>query len=277
MKIDAHQHFWQYSPTTHSWITPAMAVLQRHYLPQDLEENLKKCGFSGCVAVQAAQTEAETEFLLNLAAAYSFIKGVVGWVDLRAKNAPERIASFAQNPLLKGLRHVVQDEPDDLFLVQPAFLRGISLLQPLGLTYDILIFPRHLPVAAQFVEQFPEQQFVLDHLAKPFIKKATLQPWAENLKKLAAYPNVSAKLSGLVTEADWDNWQPQDLKPYLDIALEAFGSERLLIGSDWPVCRLAGAYDQVMQVVIDFIAKLSPTEQAAIMGNNAVRFYNLKM
>jgi L-fuconolactonase len=227
--------------------------------------------------VQAAQTEAETEFLLHLAAEHSFIKGVVGWVDLRADNAAERIAYFAQNPLLKGFRHVVQDEPDNLFLVQPAFLRGVALLQSLNLTYDILIFPRHLPVATQFVGQFPEQPFVLNHLAKPFIKKAELQPWAADLKRLAAYPNVSAKLSGLVTEADWATWQPQDLKPYLDIALEAFGPERLMIGSDWPVCQLAGEYDQVMQVVVDFIAKLSPDEQAAILGNNAVRFYNLKM
>jgi L-fuconolactonase len=161
--------------------------------------------------------------------------------------------------------------------MQPAFLRGISLLQSLGLTYDILIFPRHLPVAAQLAGQFPEQHFVLDHLAKPFIKKAELQPWAADLKKLAAYSNVTAKLSGLVTEADWVNWQPQDIQPYLETALEAFGPERLMIGSDWPVCRLAGAYEQVMQVVIDFIAKLAPEEQAAILGNNAVRFYNLKM
>jgi L-fuconolactonase len=277
MKIDAHQHFWQYSPTTHPWITPDMAVLQRHYLPNDLEENLKKSGFSGCVAVQVAQTEAETEFLLHLAAEHAFIKGVVGWVDLRAANAGERLAYFAQNPLLKGFRHVVQDEPDDLFLIQPAFLKGIGLLQPLGLTYDILIFPHHLPVATQFVAQFPEQPFVLDHLAKPFIKKAALQPWAENLKKLATYPHVSAKLSGLVTEADWANWQPQDIIPYLEIALAAFGPERLMLGSDWPVCRLAGEYEQVMQVVIDFIARLSPAEQAAILGDNAVRFYNLKM
>lgn len=277
IKIDAHQHFWNYSPVTHDWITPNMAVLQRHYLPDDLAENLKKAGFAGCLAVQAAQTEVETEFLLDLAATYSFIKGVVGWVDLSAENAPERLAYFAQNPLFKGVRHVVQDEPDDLFLIQPAFLRGIALLPSLNLTYDILIYPRHLPVATQFAAQFPEQKFVLDHLAKPFIKKAVLQPWAENLKKLASYPNVSAKLSGLVTEADWANWQPQHLKPYLETAMEAFGPERLMIGSDWPVCRLAGEYEAVMQVVIDFIAELSLDEQAAILGNNAVRFYNLKM
>ncbi|QMU27626.1 amidohydrolase family protein [Adhaeribacter radiodurans] len=275
MKIDAHQHFWQYSPSTHAWITPEMAILQRHYLPSDLQPELEQVGFAGCVAVQASQTEAETEFLLNLATKFSFIKGVVGWVDLRAENAPERLAYFAQNQLFKGVRHVVQDEPDDLFLLQPAFLKGISALQPLGLTYDILIYPRHLPVAAEFVAHFPEQKFVLDHLAKPFIKKTELQPWANDLKKLAQHPFVFAKLSGLVTEADWHNWQPQDIRPYLEVALEAFGPDRLLIGSDWPVCRLAGEYEAVMQVVLDFINKLSASEQPAILGKNAIRFYNL--
>ncbi len=277
MKIDAHQHFWHYSPATHAWITPEMAVLQRDYLPSDLQTELEKAGFSGCVAVQATQTEAETEFLLNLAADYSFIKGVVGWVDLRAENAPERLAHFRRQPLLKGVRHVVQDEPDDFFLLPPAFLRGIAALQPLGLTYDILIYPRHLPIAAQMVAQFPEQKFVLDHLAKPMIKKAAWHPWADYLKRLARHEHVYGKLSGLVTEADWHNWQPRDLKPYLELALEAFGSNRLLIGSDWPVCRLAGEYEAVMQAVVDFITTLSPDEKAAIMGHNAVRFYNLKM
>ncbi|MDQ3292258.1 MAG: amidohydrolase family protein [Bacteroidota bacterium] len=277
MKIDAHQHFWQYSPTTHGWITPEMAILQRHYLPTDLQPELEKAGFAGCVAVQASQTEAETEFLLDLAARYSFIKGVVGWVDLRAENAPERLAYFAKNPLFKGVRHVVQDEPDDLFLLQPSFLKGISALQPLGLTYDILIYPKHLPVATEFVAHFPEQKFVLDHLAKPFIKQNGWQPWATDLKKLAEHSTVSAKLSGLVTEADWHNWQPQDLKPYLELALEAFGPDRLLIGSDWPVCRLAGEHPSVMQVVMDFISTLTQAEQAAILGQNAIQFYNLEM
>ena len=275
MKIDAHQHFWRYSPATHDWITADMAVLQRDYLPADLELELFKAGFTGCVAVQAAQTEAETEFLLQLAAAHPFVKGVVGWVDLRAANAADRLAYFAQNPLFKGVRHVVQSEPDAAFLLQPAFLRGIALLQPLALTYDILIHPRHLPVAAQFVARFPEQRFVLDHLAKPFVKAGQLQPWAHDLHQLARYPHVCGKLSGLVTEADWPHWHPRDLQPYLETALAAFGPDRLLIGSDWPVCRLAGEYEPVMQVVQDFIATLSPAEQAAILGENAARFYNL--
>ncbi|PSR52131.1 amidohydrolase [Adhaeribacter arboris] len=277
MKIDAHQHFWQYSATTHDWITPEMAQLQRHYLPADLQPELEKAGFAGCITVQAAQTEAETEFLLNLAADYSFIKGVVGWVDLRAENAAERLAHFARNPLFKGVRHVVQDEPDGLFLLKPNFLKGISALQPLGLTYDILIYPRHLPVAAKFVAHFPEQKFVLDHLAKPVIKKAEWLPWANDLKQLARHEQVHAKISGLVTEADWHNWQPTDLRPYLELALEVFGPDRLLIGSDWPVCRLAAEYEAVMQVVIDFVAALSESEQAAILGQNAIRFYNLAM
>ncbi|MDQ4140723.1 MAG: amidohydrolase family protein [Bacteroidota bacterium] len=276
MNIDSHQHFWQYSPITHDWITPEMSILQRHYLPADLQPELEKVGFSGCVAVQATQTETETEFLLNLAAENPFIKGVVGWVDLRAENAAERLTYFAQNSLFRGVRHIVQDEPDDLYLLQQTFLKGISALLPLGLAYDILIYPRHLPIAAEFVAHFPEQKFVLDHLAKPFIKNKGWQPWTDNLKKLAQHSQVYAKLSGLVTEADWLNWQPQHLQPYLELALEAFGPERLMIGSDWPVCRLAGEYETVMQVIIDFISQLTSSEQAAILGENAIRFYNLK-
>lgn len=276
MKIDAHQHFWQYTPANHNWITAEMAVLQRDYLPEHLQPELQKAGFAGCVAVQAAQTEAETEFLLRLAAAHPFIKGVVGWVDLRAAHAADRLAYFAQNPLFKGVRHIVQSEPDDNFLLQPDFLRGIFLLQSLNLTYDILIYPRHLPVTTTFVARFPNQKFVLDHLAKPFIKAGRLQPWASDLKKLARYPQVYGKLSGLVTEADWQHWQPTDLIPYLETALEAFGPDRLLIGSDWPVCCLAAAYQPVMQAVQEYITSLSLAEQANILGYNAVRFYNLE-
>ena len=275
MKIDAHQHFWRYSPETHDWITPEMAILQRHYLPGNLEPELQNSGYNGCVAVQAAQTEAETEFLLQLAANDSFIKGVVGWVDLRADNAPERLKYFARNPFFKGVRHIVQSEPDNLFLLQPAFLKGISLLQPLGLTYDILIYPQHLPVAVQFVSLFPDQKFVLDHLAKPFIKKQEFQPWVRNLEELGQHKQVYCKLSGMVTEADPANWKPADIFPYLDKALEVFGPERVMIGSDWPVCRLAGEYARVMEVVENFIANLSPSEQANILGKNATRFYNL--
>ncbi|CAA9283092.1 MAG: L-fuconolactone hydrolase [uncultured Adhaeribacter sp.] len=275
MKLDAHQHFWQYTPATHAWITDEMAVLQRHYLPEQLLPELQQAGFNGCIAVQASQTEAETEFLLQLAADYSFIKGVVGWVDLRAPNAKERLTYFAQNPLFKGVRHIVQSEPDLEFLLHPDFLRGISFLQPLHLTYDILIYPLHLPVATQFVAQFPEQKFVLDHLAKPYIKARQLQPWAYDLAQLARHPQVYAKLSGLVTEADWQRWQPADLRPYLETALDLFGPDRLLIGSDWPVCRLAGEYESVMQIVQDFIAALTPTERANILGLNAARFYNI--
>lgn len=275
MKIDAHQHFWHYTPATHDWITSDMAVLQRNYLPEHLQPELQKAGFAGCVAVQAAQTETETEFLLQLAAEHTFIKGVVGWVDLRAGNAAQRLAYFAKNPFLKGIRHIVQSEPDDAFLLQPAFLRGMVHLQPLGLTYDILIYPKHLTIVEKFVRHFPEQKFVLDHLAKPFIKAGALQPWAEDLKKLARHPHVSCKLSGLVTEADWHLWQPADLNPYLAVVLDAFGPDRLLIGSDWPVCRLAGEYEPIMAVVQDFIGGLSPAEQAKILGNNAVQIYNL--
>lgn len=275
MKIDAHQHFWLYAPETHDWITTDMALLRRNYLPEDLAPELKKADYAGCVAIQAAQTEAETEFLLQLAAGNPFIKGVVGWVDLRAENAVERLNYFARHPLFKGVRHIVQSEPDVNFLLQPAFLKGISFLQPLRLTYDILIYPQHLPVAAQFVCLFPEQKFVLDHLAKPSIEKGERQPWARELKELARQEQVYCKLSGLVTEADTKYWKTSDILPYLDIALEAFGPDRLLIGSDWPVCRLAGEYSAIMRLVEDFITCLSSAEQANILGNNAIRFYNL--
>lgn len=275
MHIDAHQHFWQYNSQTYSWITEEMAVLQRDYLPPDLGILLSANGFAGSVAVQALQTEAETAFLLKLASENEFIKGVVGWVDLRAANCAERLSFYARHPKFKGVRHVVQDEPDEAFLLKPLFLRGIGLLNKFNLTYDILIYPNQLPVAAQFVKHFPEQPFVLDHLAKPFIKKGQIQPWAQDIKALATSENVYCKLSGLVTEADWHHWKPTDFIPYLDTVLEAFGSNRLMIGSDWPVCNLVGNYTDVMHMVKEYLSKLTFTEQENILGHNASRFYNL--
>lgn len=276
LKIDAHQHFWQYHPDAFGWITEEMAVIRRDFLPADLKPELDAAGYGGCVAVQAPQTEAETEFLLGLAARHDFVKGVVGWVDLRAANAGERLAYFAQFPKLAGVRHIVQAEPDDQFLLDPDFGRGVGLLRQFGLTYDILIYPRHLPAAAEFAARFPDQPFVLDHLAKPFIKDHELEPWARHLRELARRENVYCKLSGMVTEADWLVWDRDDLTPYLDVALEAFGPNRLMIGSDWPVCKVAAGYGEVMQLVEEYVAKLSPAEQAGILGENAVRFYGLK-
>ncbi|GEO03556.1 amidohydrolase [Adhaeribacter aerolatus] len=275
MQIDAHQHFWQYSPTAYDWIDNTMKPLQQDYLPEQLAPLLEQNNFSGSVAVQALQTEAETEFLLNLAAEHDFIKGVVGWTDLQAANVETKLAKLAQNPKLKGLRHVVQAEPDDQFLLRPEFLRGISLLQKFNLTYDILIYPKHLPVATEFVAKFPNQPFVLDHIAKPFIKDQILLPWAQHIRELAQHPHVYCKLSGMVTEADWHNWQPSDFKPYLDVVTEAFGPERLIHGSDWPVCTLAGTYTEVMNLVREYLNQFSKTDQEKILGGNAIRFYNL--
>jgi L-fuconolactonase len=261
MKIDSHQHFWKYSPDGFGWITENMSVIRRDFLPEDLKPELDRAGFDGCVAVQASQTEAETQFLLDLAGQYPFIKGVVGWVDLRATNAAERLAHFSKHPKMVGIRHVVQSEPDDRFLLRPDFMRGIKLLKQYKLTYDILIYPKHLPAAVEFVAQFPDQPFVLDHIAKPLIKAKTLSPWNKEVRRLAANPNVYCKLSGMVTEADWQEWKPGDFIPYLDVVVEAFGIGRLMIGSDWPVCRLAAQYGEVMQ--------------AKILGGNAFRFYGL--
>jgi L-fuconolactonase len=275
MHIDAHQHFWRYSPDEYAWIDGSMACLQRDFLPPDLEPELECAGFEGSIVVQACQTLEETRWLLRLAGASSFILGVIGWVDLRSADVRLQLAELANNPKLLGVRHVVQSEPDDRFLLQADFLRGISALEEFGLTYDILIYPRHLPVAVEFVGRFPRQRFVLDHLAKPLIKTGEIQPWEIGLRKLAQFPNVFCKLSGLVTEADWMKWKPEQTKPYLDIAFECFGPERLMIGSDWPVCTVAASYLQVMNLVINYLEGHPDHVREAVLGGNAQKFWNL--
>jgi L-fuconolactonase len=276
MHIDAHQHFWNYDPRAYQWIDETMTPLRRDFLPADLQDELEREGFQGSVAVQARQSLQETRWLLELAAQSPFILGVVGWVDLRSPQAAAHLEQLAQNPKLVGIRHIVQSEPDDRFLLQPDFLRGISLLAEFDLAYDILIYPKHLTVAAEFVRRFPEQRFVLDHLAKPEIKSGTINAWNKGMAELAAYPNVYCKLSGLVTEADWNRWKPEDMRPYLDAAFERFGANRLLIGSDWPVCTLAGSYARVMGLVKDYLSGHSEQEREAILGGNAKRFWRLK-
>jgi len=252
-----------------------MAVLRRNFLPADLQAELQHASFDGAIAVQARQTVQETKWLLELAASSPFILGVVGWADLQSPNVRTELEQLAENPKLVGIRHVVQSEPDDRFLLQPAFLRGIAALEELGLAYDILIYPRHLPVASEFVQRFPQQRFVLDHLAKPLIKSGSLQPWSSDLRNLAQFPNVYCKLSGMVTEADWRNWKPQDIKPYLDVAMECFGPERLMIGSDWPVCTVAASYTEVMNVVSDYLGGYPQNVRDAVLGGNAAKFWNL--
>jgi L-fuconolactonase len=276
MHIDAHQHFWIYDPREYDWIDDSMARLRHDFLPDGLKPDLERAGFQGCVAVQARQTLEETRWLLELAASAPFVLGVVGWVDLQSPEVRSQLETFAKNPKLVGVRHVVQGEPDDRFLLRPEFLRGISVLEEFDLAYDILIYTRHLPVAAEFVRHFPGQRFVLDHLAKPPIKSGNLQPWARGIRELAAFPNVLCKLSGLVTEADWDSWKPEQLAPYIDVAFDCFGPDRLMIGSDWPVCTVAASYTRAMDVVKDYLCHQPAQVQAAVLGENARRFWKLK-
>jgi len=272
MRLDAHQHFWRYSAAEYPWI-PSGSALQRDWLPEDLAALQTPLGFDGSIAVQARQTLEETRWLLALADQHPRIRGVVGWVDLRSAQLGAQLAEFAAHPKFVGVRHVVQDEPDDRFMLGTEFLRGLGQLNALDLTYDLLIFPKQLPAAREVVARLPEQAFVLDHLAKPAIKQRALEPWAAEMRALAGHPNVSCKLSGLVTEADHQHWREEDLRPYLDVVAEAFGPARLMIGSDWPVCRLAASYERTMQVVMTWAQKFSVREQAGIFGDNCAGFY----
>jgi L-fuconolactonase len=277
MKIDAHQHFWLYTPEEFGWITDDMAGIRRNFLPDDLQPELQKLGFDGCVAVQAPQTLDENHFLLGLADAYDFVKGVVGWVDLQADDVDETLETFAAWPKLVGVRHIVQAETDPNFLQRPAFRRGIGELRKYGLTYDILVYHHQLPAAVTFAAQFPDQPFVLDHIAKPDIRTgAGFDEWRKHFTQLAELPNVCCKLSGMVTEADWQNHRPADFRKYLDTALETFGPQRLMIGSDWPVCLVAAPYEQTMRLVTDHIARLTAAEQARILGETAAEFYGIR-
>src|ERR1700722_482349 len=248
MRIDSHQHFWSYNPEEYPWIKPEWPI-RRSYLPQDLAVELHSCQMDGCVAVQSRQSLVESEWLLELADLSPFIKGVVGWVDLRAPDVAMQLKRFAAHPKFVGVRHVLQDEPDDNYMLDPHFQRGISQLRKFDLTYDLLIFPRQLPAAIKLASAFPEQAFVLDHIAKPSIKEGSLDPWREHLHKLASLPNVFCKVSGMITEADWGRWHPKQIKPYLDVVFEAFGPDRVMFGSDWPVALLAGTYRQVFELV----------------------------
>ena len=277
MKIDSHQHYWHFNTADYGWMGENMSAIKRDFLPEDLLPELTSIGFDGSVAVQARQTLEETNWLLQLADENPHIKGVVGWIDLRSDNTEKQLAEFAKHPKAVGVRHVIHDEEDVNFILRPEFVRGVKLLENFGLTYDILIFPKHLQNTIQFVQQFsPEQTFVVDHIAKPLIKDGIISPWKEDIVELAKFPNVYCKVSGMVTEADWQNWTPENIRPYLDVIFEAFGTERVMIGSDWPVCLVAGKYNEVMQVVTDYISKFSRTDQEKIMGGNAVKAYKIK-
>ncbi len=275
MRIDAHQHFWHFDPVRDAWISPdTMAVLRRDYLHEDIAPTLARHGLDGCVAVQADQSDTETRFLLQLAEEHPVIKGVVGWTDLCSGGLVAMLDEYAAYPLLKGFRHILQAEHPD-FMLDPRFVAGVYLLGQRGYTYDILVFPRHLRAVRGFLRQLDTQPFIIDHLAKPYIKKGLIKEWEKDLRAIARYPQVCCKVSGLTTEADWANWQPAQITPYLEVALEAFGPQRLLYGSDHPVCLLASDYARQLAVVEEFVARLSISEQAAIMGGNAVRVYGL--
>lgn len=271
--VDSHQHFWRYDAAAYEWIDDSMAPLRRDFLPGDARREMEAAGVSGCVAVQATQTLQETRWLLQLANEHAFIRGVVGWIDLQG-DVDAQLASFAPDARLVGVRHVVQAEPDG-FLQRPAFLAGVARLERPGLPYDILVYARQLRAAVAFARGFPRQRFVLDHLGKPDVRGGGFQQWRSDLAAMAALPNVCCKLSGLVTEADWRSWTPGQLRPYLDAALESFGPERLMIGSDWPVCLLAASYRATLDLVQDAIGEYSADEQRRMRAGTAIAFWNL--
>ncbi len=275
-KIDAHHHLWHYDALRHAWIDDSMQVIRRSFEAPDLAPLLQQHQVAGTVLVQADQQPAENDYLLLQAALLPAVKGIVGWIDLLAPDLAQQLARWQQQPLMKGFRHIAQAEPDD-FLARPAIIRGIRQLGQHGFTYDILIKPPQLPAALQLVQALPQQRFVIDHGAKPYIAAGEHQAWATAMRQLASYPQVYCKLSGLVTEAHWQHWTPQQLAPYLDTLLELFGPQRLLFGTDWPVCLLAASYQQVVQLVAQWCAPLSPAEQQLIWHDVAVSFYQLNM
>jgi L-fuconolactonase len=274
--IDAHQHFWKYNTTEFDWITDEMKIIRKNFLPGDLKPLLTENNVDGCVAVQTKQMEAENNFLLNLADENNFIKGVVGWVDLMAKDVENKLAYWHQYKKIKGFRHVLQGEENRALMLEPAFKNGISLLHKFNYTYDILIFPDQLKYAFDLVKLFPKQKFVIDHIAKPYIKAGEIEQWKEDIENFKPCENVYCKISGIVTEAQWNNYSTETFKPYLDVVTETFGTKKMMFGSDWPVCLVAASsYKEVMQIVKDYFYAFSQQEQNDIFGNNVSRFYNL--
>ncbi|MGA9717379.1 MAG: amidohydrolase family protein [Acidobacteriaceae bacterium] len=275
VRIDAHHHLWRYTPEEYGWINEQMSVLRRDFLSDDLKPLLDRAGIAGAVLVQARQTLQETEWMLQQADEASWIRGVVGWAPIAAPEFPEMLGELGKKRKLKGLRHLIQDERDDEFILDPAFNRGVRALRDSGLVYDIMVLVRQLGPTLTFMEMHPDQQFVLDHCAKPVIRKDEREPWARYMRELARRPNLVCKISGLATEADWRQWTPAALEPYWQVTLEAFGPSRLLFGSDWPVALLATEYQRWVDTVAEWTAPLSASEQQAIWGGNAVRVYSL--
>jgi L-fuconolactonase len=276
MKIDSHQHFWRYNPARDAWITDEMAVLKRNFLPEQFAAECAANGIDASVAVQADQSEDETNFLLELAKRNDRIVGVVGWVDLLSPRVAERLEHFSHLEKLRGFRHIAQAEKDDRFLARDDFVKGVAQLRQFGFTCDILVYARQLTAAIELVSRLPEQRFVVDHLAKPEIERKKMEPWAAQMKEIARNKNVFCKVSGMVTEADWRNSKPEDFKPYLDVVFEAFGADRLMFGSDWPVCLVAASYRQVKQLIEDYVKGYSQADKDKIFGGTAAGFYGLK-
>jgi len=272
--IDSHQHFWKYNSKRDAWITDDMSVIQRDFLPEHLGPILTKNSIDGCVAIQADQSETEMDFLVSLAEKHTFIKGVVGWVDLKSTSVETRIEHFSNSKWIKGVRHIVQAEPEG-FLLKEDFLHGVSHLDKQNLTYDLLIFPHQLREAISFVGKFPDLPIVLDHIAKPYIKSGKIDQWKQDISELSQARNLYCKVSGIVTEADWNHWMYNDLRPYLDVVFEVFETDRLMFGSDWPVCLMAGNYSEIQDIILNYIAEYSEQDQNKIMGQNAFDFYNL--
>jgi L-fuconolactonase len=275
LRIDSHQHFWKYDPVRYDWIDDSMSVIQKDFLPEDLAPILEANDFDGCITVQSHQSEQENEFQLANADKHSFIKGVVGWIDLQSPTIEERLDYYQQFEKLKGFRHILQGESQRDFMLRPDFLKGISLLKKYGYTYDVLILPDQLKYTAEFVSLFPDQRFVIDHIAKPNIKQKELNSWQKDIEAVSKFENVYCKVSGMVTEADWQNWQPADFNNYLEVVTNSFGTKRLMYGSDWPVCKIAADYGQVVDIVKNYFSAFSQTEQQAFFGGNAIEFYNI--
>jgi len=272
--IDSHQHFWQYHPVQHDWINDEMAIIRKDFLPSDLRTVLQENNMDGCVAVQADQTETETDFLVGLTKENDFIKGIVGWVNLRADEIRERLVHYKQFDSIKGFRHILQGE-EPSFMLQADFMRGIAALKEFGFTYDILVFPKHLTAATALVKKNPDQLFVIDHIAKPDIKNGQIDKWKKDIQTIAQFENLYCKISGMVTEADYRYWKKEDFIPYIDLVVESFGTNRIMFGSDWPVCNVAAAYPQVLDIVRTYFSSFTRNEQDLFFGGNAVKFYKL--
>jgi L-fuconolactonase len=277
MILDAHHHLWKFSEKDYGWMDDSMSVLKRDYLPSELEKEISKAGVTGTVVVQARQTVEETRWLLELADSHPFIKGVVGWIDLRSPKLEHQLKEFAHHPKLVGVRHVIHDESDDDFMLRPAFVKGIERLEAFNLTYDLLLFPKHLARAIELASMFPNQRFVLDHISKPFIKSGIIKPWKDDIEALAAQPNVWCKISGMVTEASFDSWKYEDFVPYMKVVCDAFGNDRIMLGSDWPVCKLAGEYAEVMNIPYEFFGDLSEDDKKNVYSQNAIDCYQLNL